>query len=109
MIFLSRIEEILLLSIWKLGENAYGLSIRRRIENETGVKWMAGAVYAPLGRLKKNGYVSSFQAEVKTRKGGRPRIYYRLTPLGMDKLAAIQEINRSLWGAVPDLKKETTG
>lgn len=109
MIFLTRIEEILLLSIWKLREDAYGISIRRQVEKETGVRWMSGAVYAPLGRLKKNGYIAAYRADGATRKGGRPRIYYRLTPLGLDKLAAIQEINRSLWQAVPDLKKETMG
>lgn len=109
MIFLTRIEEILLLSIWKLGHNAYGLSIHRQVEEETGFKWMSGAVYAPLGRLKKNGYVTTIQAEGTTRKGGRPRIYYQLTPVGMDKLISIQEINRSLWDAVPDLKKESSG
>jgi len=109
MLFLTRIEEILLLSIWKLREEAYGISIHRQVEKETGIKWMSGAVYAPLARLKKNGFVTTLHAEGSTRKGGRPRIYYRLTPVGMDKLISIQEINRSLWGTVPDLKKETPG
>lgn len=103
---LSRIEEILLLAIWKLGDNAYGISVREQVERDTGVKWISGAIYAPLNRLKKNGYVRTVQATGSAERGGRPRIYYQLTRLGMKKLASIQEVNRSIWMDVPDLKKE---
>ncbi len=103
---LSRLEEILLLAIWKLEDRAYGISIRRQVEKDTGTTWMSGAIYAPLNRLKKNGYVKTFQAAGSAEKGGRPRIYYRLTPLGMKKLASIQKVTQSVWMGVPDLKKE---
>jgi len=103
--FLSRIEEILLLTIWKLGENAYGISIRQQVELDTGVTWMSGAIYAPLQRLKKNGYVRTSQAEGAAEMGGRPRIYYSLTALGEEKLVSMQAINQSLWNQVPDLKE----
>jgi PadR family transcriptional regulator PadR len=103
---LSRIEEILLLAIWKLGDNAYGISIRSQVEKDTGIEWMSGAIYAPLNRLKKNGYVRTVQAQGTGGKGGRPRIYYQLTERGKKKLAAIQEISQSIWQNVPDLKKE---
>ncbi len=103
---LSRIEEILLLAIWKLRDNAYGISIRDQVEKDTGIEWMSGAIYAPLNRLKKNGYVRTIQAQGTGGKGGRPRIYYQLTERGKKKLAAIQEISLSIWQNVPDLKKE---
>lgn len=102
--FLSRVEEILLLAIWKLADNAYGISIRKQVEQDTGTEWLSGAIYAPLNRLKKNGYVETIQAQGSTDLGGRPRIYYRLTSLGERKLANIQEVNRSIWMGVPDLK-----
>ena len=103
---LSRLEEILLLAIWKLEAHAYGISIRQQVEKDTGTTWMSGAIYAPLNRLKKNGYVRTFRASGSAEKGGRPRIYYRLTPLGKEKLASIQKVNQSVWMGVPDLKKE---
>ena len=104
--YLSRIEEILLLAIWKLKDNAYGISIREQVEKDTGMEWMSGAIYAPLSRLKKNGYVEAFQAQGSSEKGGRPRIYYKLSSLGMEKLVSIQEVNRSVWLGVPDLKNK---
>ena len=104
--FLSRIEEILLLSIWKLKDNAYGISIREQVEQDTGVRWLSGAIYAPLNRLRKNGYVSTHQAEQPAELGGRPRIYYTLTEVGKEKLISIQRVNRDVWQDVPDLQKE---
>jgi PadR family transcriptional regulator PadR len=102
--FLSRIEEILLLAIWKLKDNAFGISIREQVERDTGTKWLSGAIYAPLNRLKKNGYVKTKKAKGSTDLGGRPRIYYVLTPLGEKKLRSIQELNKVMWAEVPDMK-----
>jgi len=103
--FLSRIEEILLLTIWKLKEEAYGIAIRRQVEKDTGISWLSEAIYAPLSRLKDKGYVKSIKAERSTEKGGRPRIYYQLTPSGLDRLISVQKVNETLWAGVPDLKK----
>ncbi|MFC2157990.1 PadR family transcriptional regulator [Acidobacteriota bacterium] len=104
--YLSRIEEILLLAILKLGENAYGMAISEQVEKDTGVEWMPGAIYAPLNRLKKNSLVKTFKSDSAAERGGRPRIYYRLTSLGEKQLMSIQEVSRSLWKGVPDLKRE---
>ena len=102
--FLSRIEEILLLAIWKLGDNAYGITIREQVEKDTGVKWLSGAIYGPLSRLRKNGYVKSSSSENAADQRGRPRIYYQLTPVGKEKLQAIQMLNRVMWDDVPEVK-----
>ena len=104
--FLYRIEEILLLAIWKLGDNAYGISIREQVERDTGITWLSGAIYAPLNRLKKNGFVAARQAEGSAELGGRPRIYYSLTNMGKEKLVSIQQVSRSMWQDVPDLQNE---
>ena len=102
--FLSRIEEILLLAIWKLENNAYGIAIREQVEKDTGVKWLSGAIYGPLSRLRKNGYVKIAIASNAADQRGRPRIYYTLTPVGKEKLLAIQMLNRIMWTGVPDVK-----
>jgi len=107
--FLSRIEETLLLSIWKLRDNAYGIAIRNQVEKDTGVRWLSGAIYAPLNRLKKNGYVVARTAKEAGEYGGRPRVYYSLAPRGKEKLAEIQAMTRGLWADVPSLDKEFCG
>jgi PadR family transcriptional regulator PadR len=102
--FLSRIEEILLLAIWKLDDRAYGIAIREQVEKETGVKWLSGAIYGPLSRLRKNGYVKTATSDNPADQRGRPRIYYQLTPVGKEKLQAIQMLNRVLWANVSEVK-----
>jgi DNA-binding PadR family transcriptional regulator len=106
---LSRIEETLLLSIWKLRDNAYGITIREQVEKDTGIRWLSGAIYAPLNRLKKNGYVSPRPAKEAGEYGGRPRIYYKLTPRGKEKLASLQKVTCALWAGVPCLKDQFGG
>jgi len=107
--YLTRIEEILLLAIWKLQDNAYGISIREQVEKDTGVGWLSGAIYAPLNRLKKNGYVAARTAKGPGECGGRPRIYYTLTPRGREELGVLQTMTRDLWAGVPLLRDDAGG
>jgi len=102
--FLSRIEEIILLAIWKLNDNAYGMSIRNHVAEDTGVTWLSGAIYAPLGRLLINGYVNSTKGEATPERGGRHKIYYHLTSKGKEKLVEIQAVNNTIWLGVPAIK-----
>lgn len=103
--FLSRIEEFLLLAIWKLADNAFGVAIIEQVETDTGISWMSGAIYGALTRLRKNGYVETTRVQQSPEQLGRPRIYYRLTKLGMEKLIAVQKVNRMMWDGVPNLEK----
>jgi PadR family transcriptional regulator PadR len=103
---LSRIEEIILLSIWRLGDPAYGMAIREEVIIATGKKWLLGAIYGPLGRLHKNGYVSTLKGEPTPERGGRSKVYYRLTGKGIEALHEIQKINSLIWNGIEELKIE---
>lgn len=105
MSFLSRIEEFLLLGIWKLKDDAFGVAIIEQVEKDTGITWMSGSIYGALTRLKKNGYVETTRVQQSPEQTGRPRIYYKLTKLGMEKLIAVQKVNQSMWEGVPNLEK----
>ncbi len=94
---LSRIEEIILLSIWRLQGDAYGMSIRDEVIRVTGKKWLLGAIYAPLARLQKNELVSSARGEPTPERGGRAKVYYTLTPKGREALREIEKINSLIW------------
>ena len=102
---LSRKEEMLLLAVWKLqnDEGAYGVTIRRYIETKTGIIWLFGAIYAPLGRLLDTGYVEAYESEPLPERGGRRKILYRLTKRGEEALRKVREIHKALWMEVPPL------
>lgn len=104
--FLSRKEEIILLAVWKLQDNAYGVTIRKYIEKMTGRKWLFGAIYSPLGRLVQNGYVESNESDPLPERGGRRKILYRLTEQGKQVLLELNEINTALWSDIPPLTED---
>ena len=100
---LSRIEEIILLSILKLGEEAYGIAIQQEVVKVTGKKWLLGAIYGPLVRLHKNKYVTPLKGEPTPERGGRAKVYYQVTKKGKDALAEIYRVNMVIWeGVTPE-------
>ena len=103
---LSRSEEIVLLAIWKLQGNAYGVSIRERVIAVTGYEWSIGALYAPLHRLEKKGLVRSYKGEPVAERGGRSKVYYEVTTDGKLELARIKQVNEANWSDSPALGVE---
>lgn len=100
---LSRKEEMILLAIWKLQDNAYGVTVREYIEEMTGQKWLFGAIYNPLGRLVDMGLVESYESDPLPERGGRRKILYRLTIQGKGELIKVRELNSAMWMDIPPL------
>ncbi|MFC1553262.1 PadR family transcriptional regulator [candidate division KSB1 bacterium] len=104
--YLSRAEEILLLSIWRLQKNAYGMSIKSQVEEATGKNWSFGAIYAPLNRLLKKGLVSCWKGDPTPERGGRSKVYYQISKEGKESLLEIKKVNEAIWIDIPALKQE---
>jgi len=101
---LSRSEEIVLLAIWKLVDNAYGITIRDQVFDDTGYDWSIGAIYAPLHRLEKKALVETVKGEPLPERGGRSRVYYAVTPEGKKALQEIKRVTDSIWLDVPSTR-----
>ena len=84
--YLGEFEQIVLLAILRLGDDAYGVPIRREIEKRGERKVTVGALYSTLDRLEAKGYVSSWFADPTAERGGRSRRYFRLQPAGVEAL-----------------------
>ncbi len=97
MILLSRSEEMVLLAIWKLKDNAYGVSLRELISEITGHDWSFGAIYKPLKQLLHKGFVEKKSSEPRSERGGRSKFLYTLTPAGMEALRSIRKIYKAIW------------
>ncbi|MFC2157006.1 PadR family transcriptional regulator [Acidobacteriota bacterium] len=98
---LSRAEEIILLAILKLEANAYGISIRELILEETGSKWSLAQIYEPLNRLTHKGYVRKTKGEPTAERGGRYKCLYQITELGKEALLEIRKVQDNIWDRVP--------
>jgi PadR family transcriptional regulator PadR len=99
---LSRWEEVYLLSIWELKDNAYGVTIKKRVTNKTGMILSYGGLYFMLAQLVKKGLVTKSAGEPTNKRGGRRKYYYSLTKKGKRALQATHEHQKSLWEDVAE-------
>lgn len=106
MILLSRAEEIILLAVFKLQGNAYGVTIREQIKKDIGRYWPFGVVYKTLKKLKAKGYVKKIASDPVSERGGRTRHYYEITPEGVSALEKILSIHSAIWGGIKGLSLE---
>jgi PadR family transcriptional regulator PadR len=101
---LGPLEHIVLLALVRLEANAYGMTVRREIEERTGRNISIGAVYATLERLESKGYASSVTGEPTAERGGRAKRLFRIEADGERALrashGAIQNMTLGLknWG-----------
>lgn len=94
---LSRSEEIILMAVLNLGQDAYGIAIKSYLTEATGFEWSIGAVYAPLHRLEDKDLVVTSRGDPVKERGGRSKIYYQVTPEGRRALLKLKNINENIW------------
>ena len=100
MILLTRAEEIVLLAVHKLGDNAYGVTIREQIHKDIGRYWAFGVIYKTLKKMVDKGYVVKSSGDPVSEPGGRAKFFYEITDEGLKALAEIFHVHASLWNDV---------
>jgi PadR family transcriptional regulator PadR len=106
MMLLSRAEEILLLAVYKLKGNAYGVTVRDQVYRDIGRHWSFGVIYKTLKKMKTKGYVKKISSDPIAERGGRSKYFYELTPKGLSALKNIQRVHSSLWKGIKRLSTE---
>ena len=100
---LGEFEHLLLLAVMRLGEDAYGVTIRREIEDRTGRPVSLGSIYPTMDRLEERGYVRSWRSTPTKTRGGRSRRYFQMQPDGVTVLRRAHEMHLAMWdGHDPD-------
>ncbi|HSG27693.1 MAG TPA: PadR family transcriptional regulator [Candidatus Krumholzibacterium sp.] len=97
---LSRAEETVLLAILRLGDEAYGVSIRKVIRELSGKDYAYGTLYGVLDQMVRKEYVWKVKGEPTHERGGRGKTYYRLTREGVDELRSALEFHQSVWKGI---------
>jgi DNA-binding PadR family transcriptional regulator len=93
---LGEFEQVVLLAILRVGEGAYGVSIRAEIEARTGRDPAPGALYTTLDRLEEKGFVTSEMGDPTPQRGGRAKRFFRVTGSGVEAVARAQQSYRRL-------------
>lgn len=99
--YLGEFELMVLLTIVRLGEEAYGVPLARELAATRGRDVAVGSVYAALDRLEEKGLISSALGESTPERGGRAKRYFRITEQGLRSVHETREVLNKLWRSLP--------
>ena len=97
---LGEFEQAVLLAIVHIGADAYGVTIRREIEDRTRRTIAVGALYTALDRLERKGLVRSSNSDPTPQRGGRSKRHFTLTAAGAAALERSHEMMQRMWGGL---------
>jgi DNA-binding PadR family transcriptional regulator len=98
---LGEFEEVILLIVGILGENAYAFKIAEEFESQTSREVSIGAVHSTLTRLEEKGFLKSDMGKATAERGGRRKRIYTITAYGQRALSDARDFRVSLWNQYP--------
>jgi len=100
---LTLTEEMFLLTVLKLKDNAYGVTIRQHVSEKTKRIYPYGTLYSALDKLVSKGYLIKIVSDPLPERGGRSRNYYHITQEGREALKNALELKKMLWDSDTEL------
>jgi PadR family transcriptional regulator PadR len=94
---LNETEQLVLLALARLREDAYGVMVHREIEDRSGRPVSIAAVYAAADRLERRGFVESWLSDPTPERGGRAKKHFRVSAAGIEALEAAREAMDQMW------------
>lgn len=98
--FLGEFEQVVLLALLKLKDQAYGASIRTLLHEDIQRDVALGALYSTLERMEKKGLVSSKLGESTAQRGGRPKRFFTVTADGTKALKLAKQAMDTMWHGI---------
>ena len=95
--YIGEFEELVLLIIAALDEDAYGVAIKEVIEKRTDRSISIGALHSTITRLEEKGLIKSWLGDPTQERGGRRKRYFELTNLGKSSLREMKDLRDELW------------
>ncbi len=105
---LGEFQELILMTIVVLQDDAYGLEIQRDLEKRLNDRLSVGAIQTALKRMEDKGFLTSEWGEATNKRGGKRKKIYRATPYAMQVLNEMRDIRSQLWSAMPDFATSKT-
>ena len=109
--YLGELEELVLLSVASLTEEAYAVLVRAEIEDKAKRTLNISAVHSCLYRLEDKGFLESYYGGATQKRGGKSKRLFKVTAYGYKVLKESQEVKQSFWQSIPQLstKNEIKG
>lgn len=106
---LGELEELVLLAVLRLGQDAYGAAIRKELRRRAHRAPSVSTIYVTLMRLEEKGFVRSRLGESTSPRGGRPKRLFDLTGAGIEELRAARRVRERMWEGLEELAPGTSG
>lgn len=100
---MGEFEELVLLAVCILDDNAYGVSVKEEVEKHSGRAYLLGAIHITLYRLEEKGMLKSKMGGNTEKRGDRRKRLFTVTTLGLRQLKAIQEVRQGMYKLIPQL------
>jgi PadR family transcriptional regulator PadR len=100
---LGEFEELVLLTVAALQEDAYGVEIKRELESRLKDNLSVGSIQSALKRMEEKGFLTSEFGEATQKRGGKRKRIYTATAYAHKILGEIKDIRSGLWSAIPRL------
>ncbi len=95
--YLGEFEELVLLTIAALGNEAYGVSIQLNLESRCKRSISIGALHSTITRLEEKGFLKSWMGGATQERGGRSKRFYEVTQTGKSVLSETKSLRDELW------------
>jgi DNA-binding PadR family transcriptional regulator len=103
---LGEFEHLILLAVYRLGADAYGVPVIREVEARTGRTVTQAAAYLTLRRLEEKGFITSKLGKPTAERGGRAKRYFQVTADGARQLRESRAALAKMWeGISPELDR----
>jgi len=99
---LGEFEELVLLTVAALQDDAYGVEIKRELEQRLRERLSVGSIQSALKRMEEKGFLTSEFGEATQKRGGKRKRIYSATPYAHKVLAEMKEIRAGLWSSIPE-------
>jgi len=97
---LGEFEELVLLTVIVLKDEAYGVEIKRELEDRLKETLSVGSIQSALKRMEEKGFLKSEFGEATAVRGGKRKRIYSATPQALQVLEEIKEVRAQLWAAI---------
>ncbi len=103
---LGEFEELVLLAVAALQQEAYGVEIKRELESRLNERLSVGSIQSALKRMEEKGFLTSEFGEATQKRGGKRKRIYSTTSYAHKVVAEMREIRAGLWESIPALARE---
>ena len=103
---LGELEHLILLSILRLREAAYGVSVARELEARANRRLSRGALYTSLERLELKGLIRWHLETGGPERQGLPKRVYSVTPRGLAAARAARRVLKEMWRGLDDILED---